>query len=137
MVERTQALEQANQDLRRDIETRTRLEEEFKQSEEKFRIMVEGIQDYAIFMLDPEGHVTSWNAGAEKIKGYKAEEIIGQHFSRFYPPPPIERDTPRQELEIAKTVCRFDDEGWRLCKDGSAFWSNAIITPLYAKTGGK
>jgi len=92
--------------------------------------MVEGIHDYAIFMLDPDGNIASWNAGAEKIKGYKAEEIIGQHFSRFYPQEAIDRNFPQQELQIATKHGRFEDEGWRLRKDGSAFWANVIITPL-------
>jgi PAS domain S-box-containing protein len=135
VAERTRALEQANQELQHDIAMRSKLEEEFKRSEEKFRLMVEGIQDYAIFMLDPEGKVASWNAGAEKIKGYKADEIIGQHFSRFYPQEAIDRSFPQQELQIATKHGRFEDEGWRLRKDGSAFWANVIITPLFDAEG--
>jgi PAS domain S-box-containing protein len=130
VAERTRALEQTNQTLQRDIAARAKLEEEFKRSEEKFRLMVEGIRDYAIFMLDPDGTVASWNAGAEKIKGYKAEEIIGQHFSRFYPQEAIESNYPQQELQIATKHGRFEDEGWRLRKDGTAFWANVIITAL-------
>ena len=136
VAERTQALEQANQALQQDIAVRSKLEEEFKRSEEKLRLMVEGIRDYAIFMLDPDGNVASWNSGAENIKGYKAEEIIGQHFSRFYPQEAIQRNFPQQELEIATKHGRSEDEGWRLRKDGSAFWANVIITALYDEGGG-
>jgi PAS domain S-box-containing protein len=136
VTERTQALEQANRALHQDIAVRSKLEEEFRRSEEKFRLMVEAIRDYAIFMLDPDGKVATWNAGAESIKGYKAEEIIGQHFSRFYPREAIERKFPQYELEIAAKHGRFEDEGWRLRKDGSAFWANVIITALYDADGG-
>jgi PAS domain S-box-containing protein len=135
VAERTRALEEANQVLQRDIAVRSKLEEEFKRSEEKFRLMVEGIQDYAIFMLDPDGKVASWNGGAEKIKGYKAEEIIGQHFSRFYPQEAIDRNYPQHELQIATKHGRFEDEGWRLRKDGTAFWANVIITALHDTEG--
>ena len=135
VAERTLEIEEANRALLRDIAARSKLEREFRQSEEKFRLMVESIRDYAIFMLDPNGYVASWNAGAEKIKGYKAEEIIGAHFSRFYPPEPLERNIPQQELEIAAKSGRFEDEGWRLRKDGSAFWANVIITALHDADG--
>jgi PAS domain S-box-containing protein len=135
VAERTRALEQANQALQHNIAVRSKLDEEFKRSEEKFRLMVEGIQDYAIFMLNPDGKVASWNAGAEKIKGYKAEEIIGQHFSRFYPQEAIDRNYPQQELQIATKHGRFEDEGWRLRKDGTAFWANVIITALHDPEG--
>jgi PAS domain S-box-containing protein len=135
VAERTQALEQTNQALQHDIAVRSKLEEEVKRSEEKVRLMVEGIQDYAIFMLDPDGKVASWNAGAEKIKGYKAEEIIGQHFSHFYPQEAIDRNYPQHELQIATKHGRFEDEGWRLRKDGTAFWANVIITAVHDAEG--
>ena len=128
---RTQELEQANRALRQDIVMRTKLEDELRRSEEKFRLLVGGIRDYAVFMLDPEGNVASWNAGAEQIKGYKAEEIIGQHFSRFYPAEALERGFPQMELETAARVGRFEDEGWRVRKDGTTFWANVIITALF------
>jgi PAS domain S-box-containing protein len=86
-------------------------------------------------MLDPEGRIASWNAGAEQIKGYKADEIIGEHFSRFYPPEALARKLPQTELEVAARVGRFEDEGWRLRKDGSAFWANVIITALFDSEG--
>jgi len=128
---RTRELEDANQALQQDIVARTKLEDELRRSEEKFRLLVGGIRDYAVFMLDPEGNVASWNAGAESIKGYKAEEIIGQHFSRFYPPDALERKFPQFELETAARIGRFEDEGWRVRKDGTMFWANVIITALY------
>jgi len=132
---RTRALQQANQSLLDDIAVRSKLEEELRRSEEKLRLMVEGIQDYAVFMLDPDGKVASWNIGAQKIKGYKADEIIGQHFSRFYPQEAIDRKFPQHELEIAARRGRYEDEGWRLRKDGSAFWANVIITAVHDSDG--
>jgi len=102
-----------------------------QQSEERFRLLVESVQDYAIFMLDPEGRVLTWNAGAERIKGYSASEIIGQHFSRFYPPEA--GDFPAHELRVAAAEGRFEDEGWRVKKDGSRFWANVVITALYGR----
>ena len=119
----------------RDVTTLKRAEEELRQSEERFRLMVENVVDYAILMLDPEGRVVSWNAGAERIKGYRAEEIIGQHFSRFYPREDIERGKPQQELEVATAKGRIEDEGWRVRKDGSTFWANVIITALRDESG--
>src|SRR4029079_19197131 len=89
----------------------------------------------AIFMLDPKGHVTSWNPGAERIKGYGAQEIIGQHFSRFYPQDVIDRGWPDYELKVAAAEGRFEDEGWRLRKDGTRFWANVVITALRDETG--
>jgi PAS domain S-box-containing protein len=99
-------------------------------SEESFRLLVNNIRDYAIVLLDPDGQVASWNPGAERIKGYRAEEIIGKHFSCFYPPEAIERGLPEQELKTAAKDGRFEDEGWRVKKDGTKFWANAIITAL-------
>src|SRR6476619_1912980 len=96
-------------------------EESLRGSDERFRLLVESVQDYAIFMLDPEGRVLTWNAGAERIKGYSASEIIGQHFSRFYPPEVVESGWPEHELQVDQMEGRFEDEGWRLRKDGSRF----------------
>lgn len=101
-----------------------------RQSEERFRLMVESVRDYAIFMLDPDGYISSWNRGAELNKGYKAEEIIGKHFSVFYPKEKIEARWPQHELEVALREGRFEDEGWRLRRDGSRFWANVVITAL-------
>jgi PAS domain S-box-containing protein len=100
-----------------------------------FDQVVAGVRDYAVFTLDVAGHVTSWNAGAEKIKGYKAEEIIGKHFSRFYPPEAIERNWPTEELKIAAGQGRFEEEGWRLRKDGAKFWADVVITALRSPGG--
>ena len=104
-------------------------------NEESFRLLVDSIQDYAIVMLDPEGHVVSWNPGAERIKGYRTEEIIGKHFSCFYPPEALQRNLPEQELKTAAKEGRFEDEGWRVKKDGSSFWANVILTALRDKDG--
>src|SRR5207248_7926667 len=100
-----------------------------------FGHLVAGVRDYAIFLLDPEGHVLSWNAGAERIKGYAAHEIIGQHFSRFYPQEAIDRGWPAEELRRAAAEDRIEDEGWRVRKDGSKFWANVVITALRDKGG--
>jgi len=119
----------------RDVTDRREAERALRESEERFRLLVEGAEDYAIFMLDPKGNITSWNPGAERIKGYSAEEIIGQHFSCFYPPEKVEAGYPDQELEVAAAKGRFEDEGWRLRKDGSRFWANVIITALRDERG--
>ena len=119
----------------RDVTDRREAERALRESEERFRLLVEGAEDYAIFMLDPKGNITSWNPGAERIKGYSAEEVIGQHFSCFYPPEKVEAGYPDQELEVAAAKGRFEDEGWRLRKDGSRFWANVIITALRDERG--
>src|SRR3989442_8048207 len=102
---------------------------------ESFRLLVETVQDYAIFLLGPDGIVRSWNPGAERIKGYRAEEIIGTHFSVFYPEEEIAAGKPDRELEVARSLGRFEDEGWRLRKDGTRFWANVVITPLVGDRG--
>src|SRR5437868_8497910 len=101
-----------------------------RESEEQFARLVSEVRDYAVFLLDRQGNVVTWNAGAERIKGYRAEEIIGQHFSRFYPQEIVAAGKPAQELDVAATVGRFEDEGWRVRKDGSRFWANAVLTAL-------
>jgi PAS domain S-box-containing protein len=100
-----------------------------------FRLLVEGIRDYAIFVLDPEGRVITWNPGAQRIKGYSKEEIIGQHFSKFYPPEAVQSGWPTRELALAQKEGRFADEGWRVRKDGSTFWASVIISTLHAPDG--
>ena len=100
-----------------------------------FGEIVAGVRDYAVFTLDVAGHVTSWNAGAENIKGYKAEEIIGKHFSRFYPADAIARNWPGEELKIAAGQGRFEEEGWRIRKDGTRFWADVVITALRSPRG--
>jgi PAS domain S-box-containing protein len=106
-----------------------------RESAERFELLVEAVRDYAIFILDPDGRVATWNVGAERIKGYTAREIIGSHFSRFYPPEDIAAGKPDRELEIATREGRVEDEGWRLRKDGSKFWANVIITALRDQQG--
>jgi PAS domain S-box-containing protein len=104
-------------------------------SEERFRHLVEAVRDYAIFMLDTDGRVSTWNQGAERIKGYSASEIIGKHFSQFYPAEDIERGKPQNELEIAVREGRVEDEGWRIRKDGSKFWASVVITAMHDDNG--
>jgi PAS domain S-box-containing protein len=107
--------------------------ENIQQSNEIFRLLVDSVQEYAIFLLDREGKIMTWNLGAEKIKGYKGEEIIGQHFSRFYTQEARESGWPERELEFAVKEGRFTDEGWRVRKDGSTFWAYVVITALRGK----
>ena len=106
-----------------------------RRSEERFRLLVDAVQDYAIFMLDVRGYISSWNTGAERIKGYAASEIIGKHFSIFYPEEDLRTCKPQRELEIAAREGRLEDEGWRLRKDGSRFWANVIITAIRNDAG--
>ena len=121
--------------ITRDLSERMRAEETLRQSEEKFRLLVEGVQDYAIFMLDPGGRIASWNVGAERIDGYGADEIIGKHFSIFYPPEAIAEGKPERMLREARGTGRAEDEGWRLRKSGERFWANVVITALHAPDG--
>jgi PAS domain S-box-containing protein len=121
--------------IRKDITQRKRTEAALRDSEERFRILVDGITDYAIFRLTPTGHVASWNQGAERIKGYKQDEIIGRHFSCFYRPEELASGFPERELKVAAQAGRCEEEGWRVRKDGSQFWANVVITPLRDESG--
>ena len=125
-------LEVAREDLETRVRERTAL---LGESERRFRLMVESVVDYAIFMLDPRGNIASWNPGAERIKGYSAAEIIGEHFSKFYPAEEIARGKPQWELEVASREGRFEEEGWRLRKDGSLFWASVVISAVRDEHG--
>lgn len=111
-------------------EQKNTAERHLMESEERFRLLVSSVKDYAIFMLDPSGYVISWNEGAERIKGYKKDEIIGRHMSVFYTPEEIQRGEPGYNLEQARGNDRFEQEGWRLRKDGSIFWANVVFTAV-------
>ncbi len=119
----------------RDITERKRIEDALRDSEERFRLMASGIKDYANVMLDPEGFIVSWNEGGERLKGFRAEEIVGQHFSRFYSAEDIRKGLPAMELKQAKETGRFEGEGWRVRKDGSRFLANIVITALRDEKG--
>ncbi|MBV8458201.1 MAG: PAS domain S-box protein, partial [Acetobacteraceae bacterium] len=105
------------------------------ETERRFRLLVQGVTDYAIYMLDPEGHVTNWNTGAERIKGYSAAEIIGQHFSRFYTPEDFDAGVPARALETARREGRYEAEGWRRRKDGTRFWASVVIDAVHDDDG--
>lgn len=102
---------------------------------ELFRLLIQSIRDYAIFVLDPEGNVLTWNPGAEAMKGYTKDEIVGKHFSKFYLPEAVESGWPQRELTLAQKEGRFADEGWRVRKDGTSFWASVIISALRSEDG--
>src|SRR5690606_8427380 len=112
--------------ITRDLSERRETEEALRDSEERFRLLVQGVTDYAIYMLDPDGRVTSWNAGAERFKGYASDEIIGEHFSRFYQPDDRAAGLPEDTLRAAIEAGRFEAEGWRVRKDGTRFWASVV-----------
>ena len=119
----------------RDLSERRQAEQQLRESEERFRLLVDSTLDYAIFMLDPQGNIASWNPGAQRIKGYTADDIVGRHFSIFYTPEAVATGWPAHELREAERVGRFEDEGWRVRKDGSHFWANVIITAMRGSDG--
>ena len=127
--------EEINRELQTQIAERETAVEKLQQSEEQFRLLVEGVQDYAIYMLNLEGVVITWNSGAQRIKGYRAEEIIGKHFSRFYRPEDIQAGKPKRSLEAAAAKGQYEEENLRVRKDGSVFWANVLITALYDSGG--
>lgn len=117
--------------ITRDLTERRAAEASLRRSQEQFRRLVEGVTDYSIFLLEPDGRVATWNAGAQRIKGYRPEEIIGQHFSRFYTEEDRENREPDKALETATREGRFEKEGWRVRKNGERFWANVVIDPIY------
>jgi PAS domain S-box-containing protein len=119
----------------RDLTERRKAEEELRLAEERFRYLVQGVTDYAIYMLDPQGHITNWNAGAQRIKGYAPEEIIGQHLAWFYTDEDRNRGEPQRALETARTVGRYEREGIRVRKDGTRFWANVVIDAIHDEAG--
>jgi PAS domain S-box-containing protein len=121
--------------ITRDMTERQAAQETLRESERQFRLLVSGVTDYALFMLDPQGIVTNWNQGAERIKGYSAEEIVGQHFSRFYTEADRRNGMPGRALNIARSEGRFEAEGWRVRKDGTMFWANVIVDPIRDEDG--
>src|SRR6267378_2353216 len=112
------------------VTERRQAEQALRESEERFRLLVQGVQEYAIFYLDPLGHVVSWNNGAEQLKGYRAEEILGKHFSTFYTPEDVTNEKPQQILDVAAQRGQSEDDGWRVRKGGSRFWANVVVTAL-------
>ena len=121
--------------ITRDVTDKKEAERELYRSEQRFRMLVQGVRDYAIYMLDPNGHVTNWNAGAQNIKGYTADEIVGQHFSRFYTDEDRAAGVPAQALQTALREGKYENEAWRIRKDGSRFWAHVLIDPIYDETG--
>jgi len=121
--------------ITRDMTEQRQTQQALLESERRFRILVQGVTDYAIFMLDPEGNVANWNAGAERIKGYSPDEIIGQHFSRLYTREDFDAGVPHNAIETARTTGRYEAEGWRVRKDGSRFWASVVIDAIRDEDG--
>ncbi|MGF6113306.1 PAS domain S-box protein [Pseudomonas frederiksbergensis] len=121
--------------ITRDLTDRKMAEETLKQSEQQFRLLVQSVTDYAIYMLSPDGHLTNWNLGAQRIKGYRPEEVIGRHFSMFYTPEDREAGEPQQALETAAREGRFEKKAWRVRKDGTRFFAHVVVDPIWGETG--
>ncbi|MGG7651127.1 MULTISPECIES: PAS domain-containing sensor histidine kinase [unclassified Pseudomonas] len=121
--------------ITRDLTDRKMAEEVLKQSEQQFRLLVQSVTDYAIYMLAPDGRLTNWNPGAQRIKGYLPEEVIGKHFSMFYTPEDREAGEPQRTLDIAVREGRFENKGWRVRKDGTRFLANVVVDPIWGETG--
>lgn len=121
--------------ITRDLTERREAEESIRLSEERLRLLIDGVREYAIFLLSPEGLVVSWNAGAQRINGYQAGEIIGRHFSIFYPPDAVSGGKPDWELSTASELGSVEDEGWRIRKDGTRYWANVVLTALNSPEG--
>jgi PAS domain S-box-containing protein len=121
--------------ITRDITERQKAQDALRESERQFRLLVAGVTDYALYMLDPNGLITSWNGGAQRIKGYTSDEIIGQHFSRFYTEPDRAAGLPARSLHTAETTGRFESENWRVRKDGTLFWANVVIDAIRDENG--
>ncbi|QEC58067.1 PAS domain S-box protein [Flavisolibacter ginsenosidimutans] len=119
----------------RDLSERKGIEENLRANEERYRSLVEQVRDYGIFMLDESGRIISWNEGAKRIEGYEADEIIGKYFSIFYPEDDVLNGKPSYELKIARSEGKYEEEGWRVHKNGSQFWANVVITPIYNTAG--
>lgn len=132
---RTAELQHSNEQLERQIVERKRAEAALRQSEERFRLLVEGVEDYAVFMLDDEGYVVSWNTGAQRIMGWDENEIVAEHCRVFFPAEDAQRGKPEADLNDAVTLGRAEDEGWRIRKDGTKFWANVILTALRDDAG--
>src|SRR5437762_6047469 len=123
------------QSTNRDADRSITAESALAQSEQQFRLLVQGVTDYAIYMLDPEGRITNWNLGGERIKGYRADEVIGRHVSMFYTPEDRAAGRPAQALETAAREGRYENEAWRVRKDGTRFWAGVVIDRLLDEHG--
>lgn len=121
--------------ITRDMTEKRNSDQALLEAERRFRILVQGVTDYAIFMLDPEGRVANWNSGAQRIKGYSPQEIIGEHFSRFYTSEDRANDLPKTALETARKTGRYEAEGWRMRKDGSRLWASVVIDAIHDEDG--